>query len=258
MSESGRPESASLNGPEAGDGEYVAPPSTRRRRRGCGRLALVALAVLLLWAGWEWLTWPDVAGLAERSPETSAFIERARRQGDVAWTWVSYDRISPHLKRAVLVSEDIGFHSHDGFERAEMKTALREAWAEKELPRGASTITQQVAKNLWLSSSYNPLRKVEEALLTRQLERHLSKRRILEIYLNVAEFGPGVFGAEAAARRYYGTSAAGLGEWQAAQLAAALSRPRSWYPGVTSGGYRWKTNLILGRMRQAGWLWRVI
>ena len=244
-----------VDAPAADEGEASRP---RRKRPGCGRVLLLLLGLLVAWAGWEWLTWPDVAALAERPPETTAFIERTERRGDVAWSWVGYGRISPHLKRAVLVSEDIGFFSHDGFERAEMETALRDAWEERKLPRGASTITQQVAKNLWLSSSYNPLRKVEEALLTRQLERHLSKRRILEIYLNVAEFGPGVFGAEAAARRYYGTSAAGLGEWQSAQLAAALSRPQSWHPGVTSGGYRWKTNLILARMREAGWLWKVI
>src|SRR6185503_21141231 len=96
------------------------------------------------------------------------------------------------------------------------------------------TISQQVAKNLWLSPSYNPLRKVKEAVLTWQLERNLSKRRILELYLNFAEFGPGTYGAEAAARRYFGTSAAGLSTGQAAQLAAGLSRPKSWHPGVGS------------------------
>jgi monofunctional biosynthetic peptidoglycan transglycosylase len=218
----------------------------------------VAAALAALWLAWEWATWPDVARLAEEPPETTAFIERARRHGEVQWRWVSYDRISPHLMRAVLVGEDLGFFDHRGFATEEVKLALEEAWKERKLPRGASTITQQVAKNLWLSASYNPLRKVEEALLTRELEAHLRKRRILEIYLNVAEFGPGVFGAEAAARHYYGTSAAGLGEWQAAQLAAGLSRPRTWHPGVDSRGYRWKTNLILGRMRDAGWLWRVI
>ncbi len=249
--------------PDAGLDSPRDPMTSTRRPRllrfGCLRPLAALLLLVALWLAWEWATWPDVAALAEERPKTTAFIERARHRDDhVAWTWVPYSRISPHLKRAVLVGEDIGFFGHHGFATEEMKKALEEAWKDKELPRGASTITQQVAKNLWLSGRYNPLRKAKEALLTRQLEAHLSKRRILEIYLNTAEFGPGVFGAEAAARRYFGTSAAGLGERQAAELAAGLPRPRTWHPGVDSRGYRWKTNLILRRMADAGWLWKVI
>ncbi len=232
-------------------------------RRGCGSLlgrgVLVILALLLLGAAWQWLTWPDVAGLAEARPETTAFIDDVRGEtGEVAWSWVPYGSISPHLKRAILVSEDIGFFDHDGFEDAEIETALREAWQKKRLPRGASTLSQQTAKNLYLSASLNPWRKLKEAMLTRELEEHLSKRRIFEIYLNVAQFGPDVFGAEAAARRYFGKSAAALTEGEAAQLAAALPRPRTWHPGVTDGRYRWKVNLIRQRMNDAGWLWKVI
>ena len=121
-----------------------------------------------------------------------------------------YARISPELKLAVLVAEDIDFFSHHGFAVAEMKKAVQEAWEEGEMPRGASTLTQQLAKNLWLSPSRNPLRKLKEALLTRSLEKHLAKRRILELYLNVVEFAPGVYGAEAAAQRFFGKPAAGL------------------------------------------------
>ncbi|HEX2251970.1 MAG TPA: monofunctional biosynthetic peptidoglycan transglycosylase [Thermoanaerobaculia bacterium] len=230
----------------------------RRRRRGCLRWTGIVLLLFVAYAAFEWLTWPDVAELADTPPESTAFIRRARRQGEVSWQWVAYGNISPHFKRAVLVAEDIGFHDHDGFERREIETALREAWEERRLPRGASTITQQVAKNLWLSGRYNPFRKVKEAILTRQLEKHLSKRRILEIYLNVAELGPGIFGAEAAARHYFGKSAASLGPSESAQLAAGLPRPKTWHPGVSSGGYRWKTDLIRRRMDQAGWLWKVI
>ncbi len=243
------------------------PPSGRpaRRRRGCLRWLAAACALLALWIGWKALTWPDVAALATENPETTAFIERwreqRRRAGEsdaVAWRWVPYGRISPHLKRAVLVAEDIDFFDHEGFAEEEIREALSTAWRERRAPRGASTITQQVAKNLWLSPSYDPLRKVEEALLTRGLERRLEKRRILEIYLNVAELGPGIYGAEAAARHYFGTSAAGLTERQAAELAASLSRPRSWHPGVESRGYRRQVERIEGRMRRAGWLWKVI
>lgn len=240
-------------------------PAARRRRRGCLRWLGAAALIAVAWLGWRAATWPDVAALATGNPDTTAFIERYRarqkRAGAsdaVAWRWVPYGRISPHLKRAVLVAEDIGFFDHRGFAGEEIREAVRTAWRERELPRGASTLTQQVAKNLWLSPSRSPLRKLEEALLTRQLERHLDKRRILEIHLNVAEFGPGVYGAEAAARHYFGTSAAGLSERQAAELAAALPRPSTWHPGAGGRGYRRHLERIRGRMDKAQWLWKAI
>ena len=234
-------------------------------RRGLRIAAIGAPVGLILLLAWETLRWPDVAALATENPTTTAFIERHRqrerragRRGDVAWRWVAYASISPHLKRAVLVAEDIDFFSHQGFSTLEMRNALADAWERRELPRGASTLTQQVAKNLWLSPSYDPLRKLKEALLTRQLERRLSKRRILEIHLNVAEFGPGVYGAEAAARRYFGVGAASLDERQAAELAAGLPKPSAWHPGASSRVYQRRVQRILGRMGRAGWLWEEI
>jgi len=155
----------------------------------------------------------------------------------------------------VIVAEDIDFFSHHGFATEEMKQALRDAWEDKELPRGASTLTQQLAKNLWLTPSYNPLRKVKEALLTRALESKLDKRRILELYLNVVEFGPGVYGAEAAARRYFGVSAAALDEQQAAALAGGLPKPSQWHPGSTSRVYLRRVQRIVGRMQKASWVY---
>ncbi len=210
---------------------------------------------------WQWATWPDVARLVRENPEATAFIEAWRgreraagRPGKPEWRPVAYARIADDLKVAVLVAEDIDFFSHDGFATAEMKLALREAWEEKELPRGASTITQQLAKNLWLSPSRSPWRKVKEALLTRELERKLEKRRILELYLNVAEFGPGVYGAEAAARHWFGKGAAALSRREAAQLAASLPRPSSWNPKSTSRSYAHRVEKILGRIERAAWL----
>lgn len=243
--------------------EMVEPQAPHRLRAGWVFVALAAVVGGVL--TYEVWTWPRVAALAKQNPQTTAFIERekakARREGKperVAWTWVPYGAISPHLKRAVLVGEDLGFFSHHGFETYEIGEAIKEAWVERELPRGASTITQQVAKNLWLSPSRDPLRKVKEAILTWQLERHLSKRRILEIYLNVAEFGPGVYGAEAASRRFFGTSAAGLSEHEAAELAAGLSRPSTWHPGVGSRGYQRNVARLERKMEIAGWLWKLI
>jgi len=230
-----------------------------RRRRGCvWLLAVLALA----YVAWEALNWPDVSWVAAHNPASSAFIDRYRRQAAreglpaPKQRWASYGRISGSLKQAVIAAEDMEFFSHDGFSRHELEASLRDAWEEKELPRGASTLTQQLAKNLWLSGAYNPLRKVKEAALTWELERYLTKRRILELYLNFAEFGPGVYGAEAAARQYFHTSAAALGPAQAAQLAAGLSRPRSWHPGASSRSYQRRVRIVLRRMQQARWIYR--
>ena len=147
-----------------------------------------------------------------------------------------YGRISAELKLAVLVAEDIDFFSHHGFAVAELKKAVQEAWEEGEMPRGASTLSQQLAKNLWLSPSRNPLRKVKEALLTRSLEKHLAKRRILELYLNVVEFAPGVYGAEAAAQRFFGKPAAALSRPEAAALAGGLPKPSELASGSDQQG----------------------
>jgi monofunctional biosynthetic peptidoglycan transglycosylase len=129
---------------------------------------------------------------------------------------------------------------------------------EGEAPRGASTITQQLAKNLWLSGTRSPYRKVKEAILTWQLERALSKRRILELYLNVAEFGPGVFGAGAASQRYFGRPAAELGPAEAAALAAGLPMPGTWHPGVDTAAYRRRMASIRSQMDKAAFLARQI
>lgn len=161
-------------------------------------------------------------------------------------------RIAASLRKAVVVAEDISFFSHDGFDRHELGVAFEEAVAGGRV-RGASTITQQLAKNLWLSPSRSPLRKIREALLARSLEKHLSKRRILEIYLNVVEFGPATFGAEAAAQSYFGKSAAQLNNSEAVQLAASL--PASgWYPGARSRRYQAQVQRVQERVQQVDWL----
>ncbi len=243
----------------------VQASARRSPRRGRCRLLRVVVIVVALWLGWRVATWPNVADLATREPQTTAFIERwqerrraAGKSDTVDRRWVAYDAISPHLKRAVLVAEDIEFFDHDGFAVEEIKSAVREALKEKKAPRGASTITQQLAKNLWLSPSRNPLRKGEEAILTWQLEQHLEKHRLLELYLNVVELGAGIYGAEAAARHYFGKSAAALNQREAAQLAASLPKPSSWHPGSTSRIYAKRVELILRRMAKARFLWKVI
>jgi monofunctional biosynthetic peptidoglycan transglycosylase len=235
--------------------------------RGKGRSRFARLMVLVVvlsataGAGYLWATWPDVSRLATHNPGTTAFIERYRQERRVAgksdrveWRWVPDDSIAPNLKRAILTSEDIGFFSHHGFELAEMRQALSDAVRAGIAPRGASTITQQLAKNLWLSPSRNPLRKVTEAILTRQLENHLSKRRILELYVNTVEFGTGVYGVEAAARHYFGKSAASLTDHEAAQLASSLPRPRTWNPASSSHSYARQVAKVEDRMARATFL----
>lgn len=221
--------------------------------------------MLAAWVGWEAATRPDVKALATRPPATTAFIERykevrrtAGRPAQVAIRWTPYASISPDIKRAVLVAEDINFFSHRGFDWGEVRIAVEGALRESESPRGASTISQQLVKNLWLSPSRNPLRKVKEAILTWQLERALFKQRILELYLNVAEFGPGLYGVGAAAQAYFAKAPAELGEEDASLLAASLPRPASWHPGSRSQAYQRYAAAIRARMDKADFLRRQI
>ncbi len=233
------------------------------------RIALGAsLTLATLAGGWmvyEAATWPDVAALTHGSPESTAFIQRYQERclaepglPPLAWQPVPYDSIAAMLKWTVVVAEDIEFFWHRGFSPSEMRRAIRDALSGRRGLRGASTITQQLAKNLWLTPSRNPLRKLKEALLTRQLESRLGKQRILELYLNVVEFGPGVFGAEAAARRYYGKRAAALSLQEATQLVAALPRPATWHPGSTGSGYQRYVELIRRRLYRASSLERYL
>jgi monofunctional glycosyltransferase len=193
----------------------------------------IALAGIFLY---QLATYPNVASLRDSNPETTAMIENRRsearsegREPKALQQWVPIDRISPNLVRAVLAGEDNHFFTHEGFDYEAIEKAARANWEAGEFKRGASTITQQLAKNLWLSESKDPFRKAKEALLTKSLERNLTKWRILEIYLNVIEWGDGIYGAEAAARTYFGTSAARLSPSQAAQLSAMIPNPRSVY-----------------------------
>jgi monofunctional biosynthetic peptidoglycan transglycosylase len=237
----------------------------RRRRRGVWWLVRLVAFVVIGWLAWEALTWPDVGALTRRPPATTAFIERWRaaqrdagRSDRVDRRWVPYAAISPSMKVAVLVAEDINFFSHRGFDGGEIRKALTQALEYVEVPRGASTITQQLAKNLWLSPSRDPLRKAREALLTWHLERTLDKRRLLELYLNVVEFGPGIWGVESASRRYFGKAAADLDDDEAARLAASLPSPGTWHPGATGPGYRRHVESVRRRMDKAQFLRRHI
>lgn len=166
------------------------------------------------------------------------------------YTWVPYEKISRNLKRALIASEDSKFVEHEGFDWDGIQLALEKNRAKGKTVAGGSTITQQLAKNLFLSPEKTYLRKGQEAIITLMLENTLDKERILELYLNVIEWGNGIFGAEAAARRYYGVSAAQLSAEQAAKLAAMAPNPRFYERNMGAPGLRRKTGIILARMPQ--------
>ncbi|MBI2368617.1 MAG: monofunctional biosynthetic peptidoglycan transglycosylase [Deltaproteobacteria bacterium] len=200
---------------------------------------------------------PDVSVLKQRNPKSSALMElRAEeyRQKGIRIArqqiWVPYGAISEHLKKAVLLAEDAAFFSHKGVDVNELKEALKKDWETGSFKRGGSTITMQLAKNLYLNPSKNPLRKVKEIIIARQLEQALPKRRIFEIYLNVVEWGRNIYGAEAAARHYFGKSAASLDILEAATLAALLPSPRD----SRQKGALYRRNVILGRLASVGHL----
>jgi monofunctional biosynthetic peptidoglycan transglycosylase len=221
------------------------------------RIFIVSVLGVLALAGIGWATYPDVARLRDTNPESTALIETrleaARDAGKPekrVQTWVPLEKISPSVMRAVLAGEDANFFSHDGFDYEAIQKAAERNWEEGKFGRGASTITQQLAKNLYLSESKNPLRKAREALITRSLEANLSKWRILEIYLNVIEWGDGVYGVEAAAQTYFKSSAARLGPAQAAYLAAMIPNPRTVYnPSVNPRNVKRRQRAIERGMR---------
>ena len=193
----------------------------------------IALLLLLVLAYELWL-FAQVWWYVDHNPSTTAFMERRlvllqEKLGEDAvlkYRWVPYEKISVHVKRALIAAEDAKFFEHEGFDIEGIEKALKKNEKKGKVVAGGSTISQQLAKNLFLSGERSYVRKGQEAVITLMLEQMMSKRRILEIYMNVIEWGEGVYGAEAAARRYYKTSAAQLSPSQAARLAAMVPRPR--------------------------------
>ncbi|MBN1824853.1 MAG: monofunctional biosynthetic peptidoglycan transglycosylase [Candidatus Eisenbacteria bacterium] len=233
----------------------------RRSRRRVARIALVFALAAILFSPVAYLTLPlyDVDSLRDRNPETTALMRlRAEEALDEGHPfrqerhWVPLDRISVHLRNAVIVNEDATFYEHSGFDAHEIRESIRKNWKERRFARGASTISQQLVKNLYLGTEKSLRRKTVEAFTTWRLERALEKDRILEIYLNVIEWGDGVFGAEAAARRYFDVSAAGLNPRQAALLASAIPSPRRLDPARPGPYLRKQATITLERMRARG------
>jgi monofunctional biosynthetic peptidoglycan transglycosylase len=190
---------------------------------------LLAIAVIIAYGAW---IAARVAWWIDHNPQTTAFmqdrlqaLQEKNARATISHYWLAYKRISPQLKHAVVAAEDARFVQHNGFDWGGIQTALEKDIKQGRIVAGGSTISQQLAKNLFLSRSRTPWRKAQEAYITVLLETLMDKRRILEIYLNTIEWGEDVFGAEAAARHYFGVSAAVLNAEQAAQLAAMIPNP---------------------------------
>jgi monofunctional biosynthetic peptidoglycan transglycosylase len=215
-----------------------------RKKLLTGIAILVAASFVLNVA--FYLVWPDVSKLKKERPGKTSFMTYRERQWqregalkNINQQWVSLARISPYAVKAVIIAEDDKFWAHEGFDFEAIQKAVEKDLKKRQFKAGGSTISQQLVKNLYLTPSKNPIRKLKEAVLTWRLERNLSKRRIIELYLNVAEWGDGLFGIEAAARHYFGKSAADLTAREAAQLAVVLPSPLRYHPG---GGGRYVEN----------------
>jgi monofunctional biosynthetic peptidoglycan transglycosylase len=200
-------------------------------------LVIVLLLSVQLWySGWvAWWKWNNPGETSFMQRELATLRQR-QPKAELKHRWVPYDRISNHLKRAVVSSEDARFQEHEGVDWDAIEKAYKENLRRGKPAKGGSTITQQLAKNLFLSPDRSYLRKAQELLITYMIEAMWDKRRILEVYLNVVEWGEGIFGAEAAARHYYGIAASQLGSEQAARMAAYLPNPKR-YGRVRAGPY---------------------
>lgn len=219
--------------------------------------ALIILVAFLLLS--YFLFMPDISRIKKDNPTKTSFMEYREREWNekgkklrINQQWVPLSRISSYLIKAVLIAEDDKFWRHEGFDYKAMQKAIEKDVKAKKFKLGGSTISQQLAKNLYLSPSKNPLRKLAEALITWKMERTISKKRILEIYLNVVEWGEGIFGIETASRHYFGKAASDLTPEEASRLAAVLPNPRKYNPAGDQKYVVNRSSLIYGVMVKRG------
>lgn len=226
-------------------------------------LAIFASALFALLAAWCWVNARrhDLAGLENRTPgRTALMLQRERearakgRTARVDQRTVPTSRIAPVLRRAVLVAEDDAFFQHGGLDWNEIRASAKRNWEERRLARGGSTVTQQLARNLFLGTARTPTRKLTEVFLATRLERALTKRRIFELYLNLIEWGDGVYGIESAARHYFGVPASALNPRQAVLLAAVIINPRRYSVLDPSSRIERRARMIAGRLHRRGLL----
>lgn len=223
------------------------------------QLAIFSIIVLAGFIVFQFI-YPDISKLKKNNPEKSAFMEyrekewkREGKKYKIIQKWIPYSAISPYLIKAVIIAEDDKFWSHEGFDYEAIQKAIERDIKTKKFKRGGSTISQQLTKNLYLTPSKNPIRKIREAIITYRIEKILSKKRILEIYLNIAEWGErGIFGIEAASEYYYGKPASAIEPMEAARLASVLPNPHKFNPLNNSRYVIHRSNLIYNIMVKRG------
>ena len=216
--------------------------------------AVLAVGAL---GGYVYMGLPDVRALQHQNPSTTALIEYRIRQAqqsnnilNIRQHWVEFDAIPQLLKDTIRITEDAAFYQHNGVDYTELKEAIKKNWKKGKYARGASTITQQLAKNLYLSTHKSILRKIKEYFIARSLEAHLGKDRIFHIYLNIIELGPGIFGVQAASRYYFNKNADELCLEEIVRLTAVIPRPLEIDPRGQSKWLKWKASWILDALKR--------
>ncbi|HGY54650.1 MAG TPA: monofunctional biosynthetic peptidoglycan transglycosylase [Caldithrix abyssi] len=222
---------------------------------------LVLFLLFLLWLLMIYISLPDVSALVKKNPKTTALIQQriqeAKQQGKklrINQRWVRFKRIPKLLRQAVRVSEDASFYLHEGVDYTELKESFKKNWEKGEITRGGSTITQQLAKNLYLSTERSYLRKIKEYFIAKRLEATLSKYRIFHLYLNIIELGPGVFGVQAASRYYFGKNVEDLTLGEMVRIAAVIPKPLKVRANGNSRWLRWKARWILHKLLKYGYI----
>jgi monofunctional biosynthetic peptidoglycan transglycosylase len=235
-------------------GKKVLKKTGKWIKRGAAILCAGFLASILVY-----FFYPDVTRLKMQNPKTTAFMEQRKGEWEekgkkikIKHRWVPLSRVSPYVTKAVIIAEDDKFWSHEGFDFEAIQKAIEKDLKKKRFKAGGSTISQQLSKNLYLSPSKNPVRKLKEAILTWRLEKALSKRRIIELYVNLVEWGEGIFGIEAASQHYFKKSAVSLSAYEAARLAAVLPNPRRFNAAGDSRYVQKKADLIYRIMIRRG------
>ena len=222
-------------------------------------LAFVTFFIII--SAWFFISLPDVSYLEKENPPITALmqqrIDEAAEKGKklkIKQSWISFKNIPELLKKAVRISEDASFYFHEGVDFEELKEAFKKNWEKGEIARGGSTITQQLAKNLYLSTDKSYWRKIKEYFIAKRLEEQLPKNRIFHLYLNLIEFGPGVFGVQAASRRYFGQNVATLDLEKIIRLVSVIPRPLNTRPTSNSGWLKWRGRWILGKLKQYSYI----
>ena len=224
-------------------------------------ISLTLLVIFFLYAVYFFLSLPDVTYLKNKNPKTTSLIEQRKKEAvnkgeklDIRQRWIGFDIFPKLLKQTVRISEDAAFYLHKGIDYYELKEAIKRNWKEGKKVRGGSTITQQLAKNLFLSTKKSYYRKLKEFFIAKKLEKNLSKNRIFHLYLNVIELGKGIFGIEAASEYYFKKSVNQLNLIEIVRLVSVIPKPLRVIPLSNSRYLKWRANLLLDRLKKYGYI----